>query len=244
MKTTKARRFCDISFFLALAFKMFSLGLTYFPVLDDYIQYGGYPLYDKLSYVYFDIGTISARPFATLLDPALWGQMYPHLWIVLLIISILFFCGVKLISSSFERTGIFVTPFLYAVVLLIPLGFEGTYWISASSRICVGLFFTGLAVFLLTKILTEDKKILMLPYILLTVLSFGFYESVMVLSALLQFIVLLGFVKSNKKRALYLLIPLLSGMAMFIYYKLAANIGAMGSRANGFQVSMLYNNIC
>lgn len=243
MKTLKTRTFCDISFLLALAFKMFSSGVKYYPVLDDYIQYGGYPLYNNLSHVYLNIGTIVTRPFASLIDPAVWGQFYPHMWIVLGIISLLFFCGVKLISSTLERTGIFITPFLYAVVLLIPLGFEGTYWISASSRICVGLFFTGLALYLLTKIITENKKILLIPYILTTVLSFGFYESVMILSALLQFIVVVGFVKSNKTRIFYLLTPALSGIAMLTYYKLVANTSSIGSRVNSFEISMLYNNV-
>ena len=243
MKIAKTRIFCDICFFAALIVKIFSSGVTYFPVLDDYIQYGGYPLYDSLSHVYLNIGTIATRPIASLLDPAVWGQMYPELWIALLVISILFFFGVKLIAGTLERTGIFITPFLYAVVLLIPLGFEGTYWISASSRICVGILFTGMAVFLLTKMITKNKKILFLPYALTTLLSFGFYESVMVLSALLQFIVIVGFVKDTKKRIRYLITPAVLGVLMLLYYKLAQNIGAMGSRASGFELSMLIPNI-
>lgn len=243
MKLAKTRIFCDICFFAALIVKMFSLGVTYYPVLDDYIQYGGYPLYDSLSHVYLNIGTVATRPVASLLDPALWGQMYPNLWIALFIISVTAFAGVKLISSTLERTGIFITPFLYAVVLLIPLGFEGTYWISASSRICVGILFTGMAVFLLTKMITENKKILFLPYVLTTLLSFGFYESVMVLSALLQFIVIVGFIKDTKKRIWYLITPAVLGILMLVYYKLAQNIGAMGSRASGFEPSMLIPNI-
>lgn len=233
MKLENRRLFCDISFFAALLFKVFSQGIAYFPVLDDYIQYGGYPLYDKLSYVYLDIGTVATRPFAAILDPAVWGQFFPDLWVVLLFISCLFFAGVKLIASVLERTDIHITPFLYAVVLLIPLGFEGTYWISASSRVCVGLFFTGLASLLLVKVI-KKSKLYLIAYIPLTVLSFGFYESVMILSALLQLWVILSLVKSNKKRALLLLTPVLSGVGMLIYYKLAGNIGALGSRANGF----------
>ncbi len=243
MKIAKARIFCDICFFAALMLKMFAAGVTYYPVLDDYIQYGGYPLYEKLSHVYLNIGTISTRPIASLLDPALWGRFYPDLWVALLLISVALFAGVKLIASVLERTGIFITPFIYAVVLLIPLGFEGTYWISASSRICVGLFFTGLAVFLLEKIITQKKKLLFVPYALTTLLSFGFYESVMVLSALLQFIVIIGFIKTAKKRIAYLITPAVLGILMLLCYKLAQNIGAMGSRASGFNLSLLPHNI-
>ena len=80
--------------------------------------------------------------------------------------------------------GVFITPFLYVTVLLMPLGFEGTYWISASSRVCVGIFFAGVASALLTKLVSGGNKWLILPYILTTVLSFGFYESVMIISAM------------------------------------------------------------
>ncbi len=237
MKTAKMRLFCDISFFCGLIFKVFSQGLAYYPVLDDYIQYGGYPLYENLSFVYLNIGTIATRPFAAVLDPALWGQFFPNMWIVLLFICVMFFAGVKLIAAVFERMDTHITPFLYAVVLLIPLGFEGTYWISASSRVCVGLFFAGLASFLLTKLITTKKKLLWVAYIPLTVLSFGFYESVMILSALLQLTVILTLVKSNKKRLLLLITPAVSGVCMLLYYKLAGNIGSLGSRANDFALT-------
>jgi len=243
MKRPISRLLCDISFFAALILKLFSKGINYFPVLDDHIQYGGYPLYDSLSHVYFKIGTIVTRPFAALLDPALWGQIYPHLWIVLLIIGVLFFFGVKLISNTLEKMGVFITPFLYVTVLLMPLGFEGTYWISASSRVCVGIFFAGVASALLTKLVSGGNKWLILPYILTTVLSFGFYESVMIISAMLQFVVVMASLKGKIKNLFYLIVPFLSGIAMLTHYKLASNIGTLGARVDSFELSMLGKNI-
>lgn len=243
MKSSRVRIFCDISFFLALIFKMFSLGANYYPVLDDYIQYGGYPLYEKLSHVYLHIGTIATRPFASILDPLLWGKFYPDMWIVLFIVAILLFFGAKFIARTFEELNIHITPFLYAVLLLIPLGFEGTYWLSASTRICVGIFFAGLASFFLVRFIDTKKVAYLVAYILATLLSFGFYESVMVLSALLQLFVIISLVKNKKHWALYLMTPAICGIAMLFYYKLAGGIGALGSRANGFEISMLGNNI-
>ncbi|MBQ3181364.1 MAG: hypothetical protein IJB50_01185 [Clostridia bacterium] len=239
MKTSLNRIFLDISFFAALIFKVASFGFSYFPVLDDYIQYGGYPLYENVSHVFLNIGTISTRPFASLLDPVAWGAFYPHLFFVVLIISALFFFGTKLIAASLERLDIHVTPFLYAILLLCPLGFEGTYWISASSRICVGLFFLGLASHFLIKIIDTDKKLFYIPYAIFTLLSFGFYESVMVSSALLQFFITITLTKDNKKRALLLITPVVLGILMLLYYKLFGSIGALGSRANG----MSFNNL-
>lgn len=242
MKTAKARLLCDMSFLAALLAKVFATGVTYYPVLDDYIQYGGYPLYDSLSHVYLNIGTIATRPAASLLDPAWWGQMYPHLWVTLLCISALFFMGTKLLCTSLERIDIHVTPFLYAILLLCPLGFEGTYWISASSRICVGIFFAALSLWLLIKFIDTKVRTYFPFYALCTLLSYGFYESVMVLSALLQLIFILRLVRENKKRALYLITPVVLGVLMLVYYKLAQNIGAMGSRASGFDFANLFSN--
>ena len=235
MKTAKWKVFCDISFFLALVFKLFSQGLKYFPVLDDYIQYGYYPLC-PLSHIYFEKGTIATRPFASLLDPAIWGSFYPDLWVALAIICVLFFLSAKLFASIFEKLNIHITPFLYAVYLLVPLGFEGTYWISASSRICVGMFFASLSAFLIIKISESRKRWLWIPYVTSTVLSCGFYESVMIVSCVLQFFVIMSITKSTKKRIIYLITPVLSGAGMLIYYALAKNIGAMGSRASDFGI--------
>ena len=91
MKLQKNRLFIDSAFLAALLFKVASLGFCYFPVLDDYIQYGGYPLYENVGYVFFHIGTMATRPFASALDPTLWGAFYPHLFFVAIIISVLFF---------------------------------------------------------------------------------------------------------------------------------------------------------
>ncbi len=243
MKISKNKIFLNIAFFFALGFKMFSLGITYFPVLDDYIQYGGYPLHSSLSHVYLGIGTIATRPFASILDPLLWGAFYPYLWIPLAIITILFFIGAYNVARGFDRLNIYITPYLYAILLLFPLGFEGTYWLSASSRICVGIFFCGIAFNLLIKYIGRKNKKLFFPYILATVLSFGFYESVMVLSALLQAFAVLLLVKNKKKWLKFLLPPVICGVAMVAYYILAGNIGALGSRATGFTLSGIENKI-
>lgn len=237
------RIFCDISFFLALIFKMFSLGVNYYPVLDDYIQYGGYPLYEKLSYVYLHIGTIVTRPFASILDPLLWGKFYPNLWIVLFAVVVMFFFGAKFIARTLEELDIHITPFLYAVLLLIPLGFEGTYWLSASTRISLGLFFAGASSVILIKFIKTKKAWLLLPYIVTTILSFGFYESVMILSFLLQLFVIVTLIKDKKKIALLLITPVISGILMLLFYKLAGNIGALGSRANSFSFAGIHAKI-
>ena len=240
MKRQKFLYRCDIAFFLALLFKVFSAGIAYFPVLDDYIQYGSYPLFD-LKHVLFDIGTISSRPLASFLDPVLWGSFWQHMWIALLIITLLYFLTCLLLDRLLTQEGIKITPVLYSILLLLPITFEGTYWISASSRIVVGMLFAVLATWALKQFLKTDKKWLIPVYGLLCLLSFGFYESVMVFSALLQLFVLIRFVKEKKacKKLWLITIPACLAIVLFVYYRLTANIGALSGRAAGFSVNHL-----
>lgn len=239
MKKTTTGSLMDIAFAAALILKVFSAGFSYFCVLDDYIQYGCYPLYDKLSYIYFGIGTASNRPLAAFFDPAVWGAFFSNMALALLIISALLFLSAKLIDRVLSLCSITVTPFFYIVYLLLPLGFEGTYWISASSRIVVGLFFASLAAYLLITYIKEKKAWQLVLYAVCSLASFGFYESVTVLSGLVQGLIILKFTFEEKqyKRLWLLAVPAVCAAAVLVYYKLAAHIGTLGSRTTEFSLS-------
>ncbi len=228
----------DIAFLAALLLKVFSGGIAYFYVLDDYLQYGSYPLFD-LSYVYFHIGTVSARPLASLLDPALWGQFWGHMWIALLLITVLYFLTCLMLDRLLIQNRIKVTPVLYAVCFLLPITFEGTYWISASSRIVVGMFFAVLCAQLLMEILQTKKKPLIPVYVLCCLASFGFYESVLIFSGLLQLFVAVSYtVKKKSVKSLgYLAVPVVCAVLFLLYYTFGANFGILGSRASGFSLT-------
>lgn len=139
MKEHTKRIFLDFSFLAALILKIFSMGFTYYPVLDDHIQYGCYPLYEKLSYVLFGIGTAKTRPLAALFDTAVWGSFSPSC-----VGAFGDYPTPLFVGKTFRP---YPSPFRHCDyahilrnILLLPLGFEGTYWISASSRLVVGLF--------------------------------------------------------------------------------------------------------
>ena len=228
----------DIAFLAALLLKVFSGGISYFYVLDDYLQYGSYPLFD-LSYVYFRLGTVSARPLAAFLDPALWGQFWEHMWIALLLITALYFLTCVALDRLLIKEHIKITPVLYAVCLLLPITFEGTYWISASSRIVVGMFFAVLCTQLLSAILKRDRKKLIPAYILCCLVSFGFYESVLIFSGLLQLFVTINYAveKKSAKPLGFLAVPAACTAVFLLYYKFGANFGTLGSRASGFSLT-------
>jgi len=229
MNQNTTKTICNAAFLSALFLKVFGAGISYFCTLDDYIQYGCYPRYDNLFHVYFEMGTASARPLAAFADPAVWGAFFPHMVFALLIITVLHFVSAKLFDKCLQDCGITITPFFYLVYLLLPLGFEGTYWISASSRIVVGLFFTALAANLLIQYIKTKKCSTLVAYCICCLASFGFYESVMVLSALVQALIILKFFAEEKRhQKLYLLaIPLLCAIFVLLYYKLASALSPM-----------------
>ncbi len=244
MKQNTAQAFCNIAFLSALFLKVFGAGISYFCTLDDYIQYGCYPRYESLSHVYLTIGTISTRPLAALADPAVWGAFFPHMTFALIIITVLHFFSAKLFDRSLQDCGITITPFFYLVYLLLPLGFEGTYWISASSRIVVGLFFAALSACLLIRYIKTRKILSLVAYCVCCLASFGFYESVMVLSALVQILIILKFSMEEKRyKKLYLLmVPLFCAMLVLLYYKAASALSPM-VRTTSFSLENLGGRI-
>ncbi len=245
MKPIFATLFLDITFAILLLLKVFGAGFLYFPVLDDYIQYGSYPLYENLKHVYLDIGTISARPFASLLDPAVWGASFPNMALQLLVITALLFFSAKMFHRVAHFFGARIKPVLYAVYLLLPLGFEATYWISASTRIVVGLFFAALSAYILVKFFENERKLLLIPCALSAILSVGFYESVAVFSCLLLILLIVKHALDEKdKKSLWLLsIPVFAAIAFLVYYLLCSSIGGIGSRATTFTLSGIFPRI-
>lgn len=236
MKRVSLKLKCDIFFAIGLFLKLFSAGFDYFLTLDDYIQYGGYPLYENVSHVFLNIGTIKNRPLASLLDPLFWGEFFPDMWVALLILGVVYFFSAKLFTFVLEKCNIYITPFFYAVYLFLPLTFEGTYWLSASTRVVVGLFMTALSAYFLVSYIRGKKAQRLLLYILFSICSFGFYESVAVFSGVFQGILILHFAFSERKpKRLYLLgVPFVSALMYLAYLKIAGHLITAQNRMSEF----------
>jgi hypothetical protein len=243
MKAKEKLNITALIFFAALVLKYIIFGFRYYPILDDFIQYGGYPLYNDLKYVYLGIGTISARPLASLLDPVLWGSMWGNMWLALVLITAIHFAAVCLLSKTLERLGYKASPLFYIILLFLPIGSEGAYWISASSRTVMGLFFASLSFYFLVRALSGREKYLYVLFVAAHLLSYGFYESAAVLSAVGVYLIMLKNKEQIKTKWWILLIPVLCMLALLSYNLLAADIGAIGSRASGFSFSGLFGKI-
>ncbi|MBR5237032.1 MAG: glucosyltransferase domain-containing protein [Clostridia bacterium] len=224
----------------------FLYGFQYFPVLDDYIQYWGYPARQNLTYVYTEIGTLSTRPLASLLDPAFWGQMWSFLWLALFLILIMHLISGCFFVKTLENYHVSLSPLFLLIYWLFPLGMEGRFWLSASTRLITGLFFASLSLWMLSLFLQKKQSVfLFVLFALFQLISCGFYESVSVFSvsaAVLLFLV--SFYESRKAKLLF--VPLVSCANigfMFYYYRLFAGLGHNESRAAGLELWRLSENI-
>ncbi len=150
---------------------------NYFPVLDDYIMYQGYPLY-SVSYLFQTVRVWTSRPIANLLDVFLWAKFSENLFILFLFFTVLRLLSVIFLSRFFEEQG-WAKEVLCVLLLLCPIGVEATGWLSASSRIIVGLFFMSLALWYLIRNRWGRFSFFLL-------LSFGCYEQLWLIGLVLS----------------------------------------------------------
>jgi hypothetical protein len=204
----------------------------YFPVLDDWIQYGNYPLYDNIfSDVIVNIATYTTRPLAALSDPYIWGQFWPNMRIAFIIITLLHTLSAYFLYQVIKHYKLAVgLPFLI-IYGLFPLGTEASYWISASSRIIVGIFFMALALFLLLQYFKTKKKPYFIAFACFHLVSLAYYEQVTILSVFIASLILIAEYKKIKFKGL-ILIPLINFMILLTYYMIFSQVGNLATRGN------------
>lgn len=188
----------NITFFFAVFFliliRFLYFGFEYYPQLDDYIQHHNYA---QLVEQMFDgnmgefikwIGLLSARPLAGLLDITLWSWLWPCAIIGVILICAMYAYASVLFLDVFRKTV--GTTELFAVIFaLLPLGIEGTYWLSASTRIVPGLLFTALSAKFFIAFLEKGKWYNVAISFLFQFLTFCFYEQTALLSCALNCII-------------------------------------------------------
>ncbi|MDE7262440.1 MAG: hypothetical protein K2N78_10365 [Oscillospiraceae bacterium] len=119
-------------------------GAVYYPQLDDYIQYHNYSSVSSFRALQESVGLLGARPLAGLADYFVWGPMWDHMILGVALISLLY-VGAAMLAWKILGRYFRLSPLFPVLVTLIPLGIEGTYWMSASTRVVVGMFFAVLA---------------------------------------------------------------------------------------------------
>lgn len=170
------RELLSVLLLFALVFIRFTYyGLKYYPQLDDYLHYSIYTPQTITA------DFLTTRPLASIFDIYVWGSFWGNMIVAVLILSILYTLAIYLLMRVFRQYFSCGWMFLL-IAALLPLGFEGLYWISASSRIIVGLFFASLAALMLQCFYERRKWYFALLFALLQLVSFLFYEQIILLS--------------------------------------------------------------
>lgn len=180
----KAAAGMGMALFLLLMARACAFGAQYYPQLDDYIQYHNYPSASSLWALHQATGLLGSRPLAGAADFYLWGPLFDHMILGVALISALYAAAVLIIWKILGRY-FRVSPVCPVFMALLPLGMEGVYWMSASSRVVVGMFLAALTAWAFLKWLDRGGGGWLALYLVLQLLPFGFYEQGGILSVTL-----------------------------------------------------------
>ncbi len=220
-------------FFAAAFLRWLPFGIRYYPLLDDYIQYHNYPTSLDYSLLIETEGLLASRPLAGLGDLYFWQYFWRCPVVALLLLSALFAGAAALFWRVFRRR--YNASLLFAVLFaFFPLGIEGSYWLSAATRLVPGLFFTALALQLyqtfVDTALTARRKIpLLLCLFAALLLSYGFYEQILVLSLSAMLLFGMEDLLRRRSRGLAALLALPAG-ALYYFFTAAHASGNLTAR--------------
>lgn len=232
-----------LAVFLLVMARYCAFGLRYYPQLDDYIQYHNYIRSYSFMALQEKVGILSSRPLAGIADYFFWSPMFDRMILGVALVSALYAAAVLLIWDILGRY-FRTSPVLPVIMALLPLGMEGTYWMSASTRVVVGMFFAALAARTFLRWLDGRGWGWLILYLILQLIPFGFYEQAGLLSVALTagaaILEWTGRGKSLSRCA----VSLWGVPAMGLYFlatRLLDNGGVYGSRAETvFSVSRHY----
>lgn len=204
---------------------------AYYPILDDYIQYISFHFYGhKFQDLILAGGLYAVRPLASLADAFVWSNLWNHLSLLYFIMCCVQFFAWAIFMTAFQKAKIKAGIFFTALFLFLPLGVEGGYWLSASTRIAVPLLFCAAACLLIQR----DTRPGAFFSILFCLLSFCFYEQTAAVSFLL---ILWTAFKTNRKR---LYMPIVSALLLAGWYLVFHRTGVNAARGElTFQLSKI-----
>ena len=234
--TRKERIYSFLALFFAALLRFTAYGTQYFLQLDDYIQLILYSQSESPWLTVTANGLLSTRPLAALGDIFVWGKLIMRPLLPMLVIALMLALTAELfraVMGRYFRVGIAFS----AALILIPVNFEGTYWISSSNRIVTAMLFTALSALLLLRFIETGKWYYAPLYCVALLLSVGFYEQLLALSVTVTVLIAASHL-IGKKRTPRALLGLAFIPAVMLYFAVCAHFAAPDS-ATGSRVSMV-----
>lgn len=222
--------------FMLIIVKYAYYGYSYLPVRDDNNAYGVFRLYDNyFQDVILHYKTYTVRPVVALLDPYFWTSFWDNLGAALFIITCMHFVSCILIYKILKAYNLNFGMGAAVLFALMPMGIEATYWISASTRIVVGLLFVLFSLYLLTVYFAKEYKggkqsyYLLGAFAITHLLSMGFYEQLIALSFCATALLFVVNWKRLKQKWIVILPAVNFGFIVF-WYKFFSGQGMAASR--------------
>lgn len=213
-------------------------GLAYYPQLDDYIQYYKYTALCTPAEAVIKYGMLAARPLSNAADVFVWSNFWGCLFAAVMIISLLYAASAIMFGQVFSRlfpavfAGAGGTAFTL-LYLLLPLNIEGTYWLSASTRVVCGLFWTSLSALLFIRWLDSGRLRYAVLFGVTQLLAMASYEQSLMLTAALTIVIALTWWRRSRRRALMALLTLSNGLFYWLFISFFRGSSALYASAYG-----------
>ncbi len=190
------------------------------------------------------MGLLSYRPMAGILDLSLWSLLFEEMILGVGIVTVLYALSAVYFYKLF-RELFACSPLFLVIYTMIPLGFEGTYWMSASTRILPPLFCLSLALWYFHCYCKEGQRKDFAVFFLFQCLSYCFYEQVLALSitAVVLLMVYHLFFQTRRLRALTGCSFLLSALLYYVVTESASTSAMVSSRTEFIFPSPYYYEV-
>ena len=231
--------FCFLILCSIMIARFSAFGFRYFPQLDDYIQYHNYLYIKTFTELAQQKGVLSSRPLAGLADYFIWGRLYDNMIVSAVILGILYVLSI-IIQFNLLRRYFKIGPIFLIVACFLPVSMEGQYWVSASSRITMALFFGSLASLAFFTWLDTENPVYFLLYIPLQILPFGFYEQEALQTVTLTILLALLELPKHRSKTSVCLWSLLCIPLCLLYARVMAGNNVYSDRANFAALSSSY----
>lgn len=211
-------------FFLLAVFRFSYLGYNYTPYLDDYVQYTLYPSINKSweNVLTGGPGVLFTRPLAGLADFFIWSRFDDMPGVAVLVLSALYALSAVFFYKTLHDINIRVTPAFLIFYTFFPINIEGTYWLSASSRIVVSMFLAALS----CRLLVREKTVW---FWMCNFVSMCFYEQTAIIAFIMPVIICM---LNKKKQILSTTASVVNLSVLAVYYlyfaKMSNNSGRIG----------------